>query len=146
MTTLERLILAVASVVFIVGCGFTPDPPGTYFATVRGVDLYAEEGFDTAGLAEETERTIDLALAYWDVPASILIGWRMFFVSEPRECSNLGVRGGCCEHGPQRITLSPSLSCRTYLIPHEIGHIVLPNDRGHADPRWAGASLVTSCW
>lgn len=93
------------------------------------------------GLPERTLAVANIAAQQWG--GVDLDGWTIRFVTDLDRCGDLASADqailGCTE--PEQRTIEVRIdggSCveATALL-HEIGHVALPADRGHSDPRWS---------
>jgi len=146
-----QILAAVAALLFLAGCGAALSAPAgghdpTFLAVIDGVEVHVDPGVDTAGLAEEVGRAIQRSLAYWSAPASALAGVRLYIRAEGINCGHPWLSTGCT-FPEKRIEIMPvpDPPCRTLMLCHELGHIILPNDGMHTDPRWADTYSVNGC-
>lgn len=93
--------------------------------TVRGAVEWSPEALEDA---------IDEGARYWRTDReTVLAGWTLALYAErPDVCDP---HAGCCDRSCRWIRLSDPL-CVEWLLPHEMGHVVLGGDNEHADPRW----------
>jgi hypothetical protein len=146
-----QALAVVAALLFLAGCGAALAPPivppdPTLLAVVDGVEVHVDPGVDTVGLIEEVGLAIRRSLTYWSAPASSLAGVRLYIRAEGINCGHPWLSTGCT-FPEKRIEIMPvpDPPCRTLMLCHELGHIILPNDGMHTDPRWADTYSVTGC-
>jgi hypothetical protein len=101
-------------------------------------DPAAEFHVSTEGLVAEAERAIEIGAATWGVDASVLDGWTVafqggWFVCHTRPLATWTF--GCTHREQGWIQSGPDGGCRTSVLVHEIGHVVV-GDMEHLDPRW----------
>jgi hypothetical protein len=77
-----------------------------------------------------------------------LDGWTVRFVTEIERCGTLASGDqaimGCTDQDRRtiQVRIDAELPCvESTALLHEIGHVALPNDQGHSDPRWSSGQF-----
>ncbi len=151
-------IVIVAMLVAIAGCGAgdscppAPEPGCRY--VVRGAcavldpaDPLQVEGIDVPA---RLERGIVAGAAYWGVDPDRAVAGVTIVVREHPAWIDGELALGAASPRCRMIDLSDGVSpmggqypgCIELMLPHEIGHLVLPDDAGHEDPRWANVDYL----
>lgn len=154
-----RGLLLVTLAVALAGCAPdetcpSPPEPGCRY-TLRGACVVIDPtdppqlaaGADVPALLE---RGIAAGAAFWGAdPDRVVDGVTIVLREHPTWIDGelaLGSASARC----RMIYLSDGISpmgeaypgCIELMLPHEIGHLVLPDDAGHRDPRWANVDYV----
>ncbi len=154
----------MAVLVMIAGCGagdtcpLAPEPGCRY--VVRGAcavfDPADPPQVDGIEVPERLGRGIVAGAAYWGADPDRVVAGVTIVVREHPSWIDGELALGAASSRCRLIYLSDGASpmgeqyagCIELMLPHEIGHLVLPDDGGHQDPRWAnvdyfGVSLCT---
>lgn len=125
-----RHITLIASLI-LAACGPTHgtevNVPADGPAWTREPDVFAQ-----------VERVAGAAAVFWGGSPDMLIGWAITFTNERMACGSSSWAWGCTEYHDRTIevALMDSPCPAGTVLAHEIGHVVVPNDAGHQDPRW----------
>ncbi|HET7752969.1 MAG TPA: hypothetical protein VFK85_03585 [Anaeromyxobacteraceae bacterium] len=98
--------------------------------------------------ATYVERSIRLALAYWNAPEDTLAGWAIVYGTQEIDCGSTTGASGCAWWDENRTielqVLDPDCPETAQLV-HEIGH-VLHHDGGHTGPWWNWTAEQNATW
>ncbi len=143
---MKRLGLAIS--MLLCACGGASDaslPVGGPLRVEVATTAASPEWLQRSDLAEHTLAAATAAAQQWG--GADLRGWKIRFVSHIDDCAAATPAGpvmGCTRHDALTIDLSvdPASPCveGTALL-HEIGHVAIPDDPDHRDPRWASGEF-----
>ena len=122
----------------LAACGPVVPP----FRVLDATDSPGAAWLEDANLEERTSAVARIAATRWG--GADIEGWTVRFVSEIETCGRATSSGeeimGCTRPRAKIIDLraDPASPCvEGTAILHEMGHVALPDDPGHSDPRWS---------
>lgn len=141
-------VLSLLLVVALSACGGVE--PGEWCAETGGLGsvfgacaVQAPGGLPVVrtGILAETARAIEVGAGYWGVDTDVLDGWTLQLDGGWFACGDVWTYG-CARLDLKVIRAAAGDDgCRTCVLVHEIGHVVLNGDGDHVDPRWAGTGI-----
>ncbi len=146
-------ILLVAIAVAVAGCGTdpacpAPPEPGCRYS-VRGACAVFDPGdppqVGAVDVPARLEHGIAAGAAFWGADPDRVVDGVTIVVREHPAWIDGELALGAASPRCHMIYLSDGVSpmgqvypgCIELMLPHEIGHLVLPGDGAHRDPRWA---------
>jgi hypothetical protein len=128
----------------LAACGAAAQP----FRVVDATDSPGASWVHDADLEERTSAVARIAAAMWG--GAEMEGWTVRFVTEIESCGRARSSGekimGCTRPREKIIDVrvDPGSPCvEGTAILHELGHVALPDDPEHSDPRWSSGQFWT---